>query len=144
MCSIPNDKIAIFVAPSVCEEQRCKTTARVRVGSEKVILDPPSDLDLCTNDEPRCAQYKKANGKNDCADGGFRIETCDPDWLASSLDGKSVEYDPLYDQMDDVLTNTLDVSRTLNYPPRNRGQGSLHAALQTSKNRIPGVGSNTK
>ena len=103
-------KIAIFVAPSVCEEQRCKTTARVRVGSEKVILDPPSDLDLCTNDEPRCAQYKKANGKNDCADGGFRIETCDPDWLASSLDGKSVEYDPLYDQMDDVLTNTLDVS----------------------------------
>ena len=101
-------RIAIYVAPSVCEEQRCKETVRARVTSQKIILDPPSDLDLCTENEPRCKQYEEKNGNNPCI--GKRIGTCDSGWqLENNNVNGGVEYDPLFDQMDDVYTNTLDV-----------------------------------
>jgi hypothetical protein len=91
-------RIAIFVAPSVCEEQRCYDGGgRVRVASEKIILDPPSPLDMCTFDEPRCQQYLKPDGDptsvadNPCL--GKRIDTCDPVWQADNNADGGVEYD---------------------------------------------------
>ena len=117
-------KIAIYVAPSVCEEQRCKKTARVRVASLDNRLDPPSLLDECgalanmpsgtlPEDDPRCIQYKEKNGENKCV--GKMIETCDKAWWEDPensvhFENQGKAYDPLFDQMDDVLINSLDVS----------------------------------
>ena len=91
-------RIAIFVAPSVCEEQRCYNGGgRVRVNSEKIILDPPSPLDMCTPLEPRCQQYLKPDGdptsKDDNPCLGKRLQTCDPGWQAANNADSGVDYD---------------------------------------------------
>ena len=44
-------RIAIYVSPSVCQEQRCKAGGGRTVPAERVELDPPSDLDLVKDDK---------------------------------------------------------------------------------------------
>ena len=108
-------RIAIFVAPSVCEEQKCyEGGGRMRVPSEKIILDPPSPLDMCTATEPRCQKYLVEDGDpnsvtdNPCL--GKRLDTCDPKWQQANNKEEGIDFDPLFDLMDNVITNSLDVS----------------------------------
>eukprot|EP00946_MAST-07B_sp_MAST-7B-sp1_P000959 g959.t1 len=93
-------RIAIYVTPSVCQEQKCKPGGgRVRVPAEQIELDPPSDLDMVTDDEVFIKRFGEQKTR--------RVEQVDEETGEPTA---MYEYDNLYDRIDNVLTNTLDRS----------------------------------
>ena len=91
-------RIAIYVAPSVCVEQRCHPGGgRVRVLSQDKELDPPSILDQVTSDED-VAFYGEGKTKVP----KYFDEEGNPT--------EYKEYDPLFDRMDNTFSNVLERS----------------------------------
>ena len=93
-------RIAVYVSPSVCQEQRCKPGGgRVRVPAESIELDPPSNLDLVTDDPVFIARWGTGKTK--------RVKSRDEE--TNDITAMH-DFDPLYDRIDNVLTNSLDRS----------------------------------
>jgi hypothetical protein len=93
-------RVAIYVSPSVCQEQKCKPGGgRVRVPAQRIELDPPSELDLVTNDPVFSARWGTGKTRR------VKSRDAETDEVTDMHD-----FDPLYDRLDNVLTNSLDQS----------------------------------